>query len=1140
MNPIETKSMDPSENQDVFDIYSSDVQGGWRLDYFEAYNWGSFHQRVAHLTLDRQNTLLTGDNAAGKSTLADGIMTLLVPTNKRNYNAASGEVKQDRSELDYVRGHMGTNYDPELDRDVPIRLREPDGAYYTVLLAVFRGQNPDKVVSLAQILWVKSNGEMAPKSFIVSNRALTIKGDLSNFQQTGDIRDELKRRGFDVLSQFKDYSEKFHRALGLNSAHSPMNIFNQTVAVKNIKSLTQFIRDYMVDDSSALKLFEDLKVRVRELRETYALIKMQKEQLGMLETVTSHVSVVQTAKETCAICEQQRSALDAYFARIELKLRISLSEENARQLESLRAENVSLENEIAGLSAELSVLQAKQSKSPQGTTLAQWTAELANFEGMAATLKANQTRFQRLLMSMHPTKRVDSAEQFAAFMGTLPAELKTIEGTVRNLQKEEQDRMTSLADLKKEFDQNEKEVANLAHQHTSLREDVLSRRNWIADELGIKRTEMPFIAELIQVASAHEKWTPAIEVLLRSFSHTILVQSEQLGVVDAFVSANNMRGRIEYDPVDFTISSPSRKQGPDTVAGKVEIKPESGRFGAYILRELHNRFDHLCCEKIDDRWQNAQQALTITGLFKGRSGRRIKDDRRNIMDQKEWVMGWNNYAKLELRRQRGKELQAAVEKAHGAYTETFAKRRIQEERHVAAKNLSDMGFTFAEIDAHGVAVRIADLQGRIRQAKKDPALEKLSREIEVASKTLKTKASTRDGVVGRIAVTDKEEVANYEQTSKLIDITSKETPELENVFTIIRKRLDLPVQRLNEIEPRRRSLFGEYSREIDAAQKTAQTHTTAALAKMAAIIARDGWQHLHDDLGSVAPEELSADVINRFSRVQQRIKDDDIPKNEEKFRRLLQHNVIDDFNTFSTSLKDMEQAIRTRIDRINIPLGKVDFDRRPEETTYIQLVPEKTKDQEVKEFRFQVDAALKNIFNVDESEEAREQCFHQVNALVEELDKNPKRRDNVTDVRNWFDFKAQEYCRVGNRYKETYGGSTGKSGGEKYRLAATILATAIAYQYGIEIERPEGETFRFIMVDEALSRMGTEFCEYLFDLFNRFHLQVVIIHPGDAKLHLTEQFVSRYNVITKPGRYSSASNMSIHEFREFKGKYPPP
>ena len=63
--------------------------------------------------------------------------------------------------------------------------------------------------------------------------------------------------------------------------------------------------------------------------------------------------------------------------------------------------------------------------------------------------------------------------------------------------------------------------------------------------------------------------------------------------------------------------------------------------------------------------------------------------------------------------------------------------------------------------------------------------------------------------------------------------------------------------------------------------------------------------------------------MNRFQRVEIRIRTDDIRKNEEKFRRLLQENVISDFNTFRTSLENIEQTIITRIGLINLHLAKV-------------------------------------------------------------------------------------------------------------------------------------------------------------------------------------------------------------------------
>src|SRR6185436_8402459 len=116
---------------------------------------------------------------------------------------------------------------------------------------------------------------------------------------------------------------------------------------------------------------------------------------------------------------------------------------------------------------------------------------------------------------------------------------------------------------------------------------------------------------------------------------------------------------------------------------------------------------------------------------------------------------------------------------------------------------------------------------------------------------------------------------------------------------------------------------------------------------------------------STPPEHLDDEAIDRFQRVETRIRKDDIPKNEEKFRRLLQENVISDFNAFRTSLEHMEQTILTRIGSINTHLAKVDFDRREGLETYIRLIPEKTKDQIVRDFRVQLHGALKDILNID-------------------------------------------------------------------------------------------------------------------------------------------------------------------------------
>ena len=50
-------------------------------------------------------------------------------------------------------------------------------------------------------------------------------------------------------------------------------------------------------------------------------------------------------------------------------------------------------------------------------------------------------------------------------------------------------------------------------------------------------------------------------------------------------------------------------------------------------------------------------------------------------------------------------------------------------------------------------------------------------------------------------------------------------------------------------------------------------------------------------------------------------------------------------------------------------------------------------------------------------------------------------------MRNWFIFTASERYREDDSEYEHYADSAGKSGGQKEKLAYTILAASLAYQF---------------------------------------------------------------------------------------------
>jgi uncharacterized protein YPO0396 len=84
----------------------------------------------------------------------------------------------------------------------------------------------------------------------------------------------------------------------------------------------------------------------------------------------------------------------------------------------------------------------------------------------------------------------------------------------------------------------------------------------------------------------------------------------------------------------------------------------------------------------------------------------------------------------------------------------------------------------------------------------------------------------------------------------------------------------------------------------------------------------------------------------------------------------------------------------------------------------------------------------------------------------------------VTDVRNWFVFAASERWREDDSEYEHYTDSGGKSGGQKEKLAYTVLAASLAYQFGLEWGEVRSRSFRFVAIDEAFGRGSDESAHY--------------------------------------------------------------
>lgn len=155
------------------DALFSAAQAGYRLHRLEVFNWGTFDKRVWRLVPNGTTALLTGDIGSGKSTLVDGITTLLLPANRISYNKAAGADVRERTLRSYVEGHYKSERIEATGTTRPVALR--DQRHYSVVLGVFANEGYDEIVTLAQVFHQKDRAGQPDRFFVTSTKELSIE-----------------------------------------------------------------------------------------------------------------------------------------------------------------------------------------------------------------------------------------------------------------------------------------------------------------------------------------------------------------------------------------------------------------------------------------------------------------------------------------------------------------------------------------------------------------------------------------------------------------------------------------------------------------------------------------------------------------------------------------------------------------------------------------------------------------------------------------------------------------------------------------------------------------------------------------------------------------------------------------------------
>lgn len=1104
-----------------------DELAGFRLARLEVYNWGTFHRHVWTLTLDGNNSLLTGDIGSGKSTLVDALTTLLVPAHKIAYNKAAGAQTKERTLRSYVMGFYKSERGDIGLSAKPVALR--DHNHYSVLLAVFRNAGYDQAVTLAQVFWIKDIQGQPSRFYVVADDELSIAHDFAGFgSDIKTLRKRLREKPrTELFDSFPPYGAALRRRFGIENEQA-LDLFHQTVSMKSVGNLTDFVREHMLESFDVGPRIEALLRHFDDLTRAHDAVLKAKDQISRLTPLAAdcdrHAALLAATLEL----RDSRDGLHAYFAGLKAHLL-------EKRLLSLTADKQRVHAQI------VRTQDTKRNQQGQRDDIKRAIAENGGdridrigteIRDKTAAKESRRQRAQRYaeLAALVNLPIAADAEAFLSNRERITTARETSLQHHITLQNEQTEVGVELHRLKHQHDDLNRELISLRKRRSNIPDAQIALRRGLCAALNLPDDDMPFAGELIQVHPTESAWEGAAERLLHNFGLSLLVAEAQYAAVAEWVERTALRGRLVY----FRVRTGGNGQSlpslqANSLVRKLAVKPDSP-FYAWVESELARRFDYACCQSIE-QFRRERQAITRAGQIKTGGERHEKDDRHALDDRSRYILGWSNDEKIAVLENQAKILQQRIQSQGERFAQSQSEQNRLRERLGRLAAIAEYA-DFTELDWQPLAMAIAELENEKRTLE---STSDLLRALGLQLTQLESQlAQTEQELETRNKDLARNEEKQEQTQTMLVDCQSAaasvEASRRETCFSrlesIREKALGAHTLTVESCENRERELRDWLTGAIDTEDKKA--------ARL-----RDKIIQAMQDYCNVYPLEtnevdVSIQAAAEYRTMLDTLQVDNLPRYEAHFKELLNENTIREVANFQSHLARERQTINERIDRINQSLAQIDYNPG----RYIVLEAQTTTDPEIREFQLELRRCTEGTLTGSDEDTYSETKFLQVKTVIErfrgregtaELDRRWTRK--VTDVRNWFTFSASERWREDHSEYEHYTDSGGKSGGQKEKLAYTVLAASLAYQFGLEWGTTRSRTFRFVVIDEAFGRGSDESARFGLELFKRLNLQLLIVTPLQ-KIHIIEPYVAGVGFVhNEEGRESRLRNLTIDEYR---------